>query len=76
MTNKQLAPRVRAWLKSTDVPPEDARRSVGIVSGQAGRTRQRGPWWPLPSFRRRTEPPSTSAATQPLPSPILAANGR
>ena len=47
MTNKQLGPVVRAWLKRTDVEPEDARRSTSHVSARVEQTRQRGRWWPL-----------------------------
>ena len=64
MTNKQLAPKVRSWLKSTDVTPEDARRSVGVVSGRAERTPQRGRWWPLPAFRRGPKPPTADATAR------------
>jgi hypothetical protein len=73
MTNKQLAPKVRAWLKGTDVGPEDVRRSVGSVSVRAEHTRQRGRWWPLPSFRRGAA--SQAARTDTHPSPIPATNG-
>jgi hypothetical protein len=73
MTNKQLAPKVRAWLKGTDVEPEDARRSVGSVSVGAEHTRQRGRWWPLPSFRREAAP--QAARTDAQPRPIPATNG-
>lgn len=73
MTNKQLAPKVQAWLKSTDVEPKDIRRSVGSVSGRAEHTRQRGRWWPLPSIRRNTG--SQAARTDIRPSPIPASNG-
>jgi hypothetical protein len=73
MTNGQLASKVRAWLKGTDVGPEDVRRSVGMVSGRAEHTRQRGRWWPLPSFRRRAA--SQAARNDMQLSPIPAAIG-
>ena len=66
MTNRQLAPKVQAWLKSTEAAPDDARRSVGLVSARAQQTPQRGRWWPLPSFRRRPDPrTATSIDSQP-----------
>jgi hypothetical protein len=74
MTNKQLAPKVRAWLKTTEATPEDARRSVGIVSGHASQTRQRSRWLPLPSLRRRTNK-SHAEPSDYQPSPTPAANG-
>ena len=64
MTNKQLAPKVRAWLKGTDVTPEDARRSVGVISVRAEQTPQRGRWWPLPAFRRGPKPPTADATAR------------
>ncbi len=75
MTNKQLAPKVRAWLKGTDHEPEDARRSVGIISSRAEQTGQRGRWWPLPSFRHRTGSNVANLAAQRRPTSIPVSNG-
>lgn len=52
MTDPQLVPRLRAWLRSTDEAPEDVRRSATIVAARLEGERQRGRWWPLPSPRR------------------------
>lgn len=54
MTDPQLVPRLRAWLRSTDEAPEDVRRSATIVAARLEGERQRGRWWPLPSPRRST----------------------
>jgi hypothetical protein len=67
MNNEQMAPKVREWLKSTDVEPEDIRRSVGTVSGQARVTPQRGRWWPMPRFRRAADVPSNDSHARPRP---------
>ena len=75
MTNKQLGPVVRAWLKRTDVGPEDARRSTSHVSARVEQTHQRGRWWPLPSFRRPPGPPKTNQSNGFVPTPIPAMNG-
>jgi len=80
MTNKQLSPVVRAWLKRTDVEPEDARRSTSHVAARVEQTRQRGRWWPLPSFRGPPGPPNTDQSNTDQsndyqPTSIPASNG-
>lgn len=82
MTNEQLSPKVRAWLKTTDAAPEDVRRSITVVSDQTRRTRQRSRWWPLPSLRRpeppahRARSPVHGAATPPPPMSTPTPNGQ
>jgi hypothetical protein len=75
MTNKQLGPVVRAWLKRTDVGPEDVRRSTDHISVRIPETRQRGRWWPVPSFRRPHDPPDSTRSTDLQPTPIPATDG-
>ncbi len=75
MTNKQLGPVVRVWLKRTEAEPEDVRRSTGHVSARVEQTRQRGRWWPLPSFRSPPGPPNTDQSNDYQPTSIPAPNG-
>jgi hypothetical protein len=75
MTNKQLGPVVRAWLKRTDVGPEDVRRSTHHISVRVPETRQRSRRWPLPNIRRATKPSSSDQSNDYQPTPIPATNG-
>lgn len=66
MTDEQPVPGVRAWLKRTDMPPEDVRRSAATVSALVERHGQRGRWWPLPSLG------SSGPTASPEPRPPVA----
>jgi hypothetical protein len=75
MTDKQLPPVVRAWLKGTDVEPEDVHRSASHASARVERTRQRGRWWPLPSPQRSPDRPTPDPTQASQPTPVAPASG-
>ncbi len=54
MNTDQLTPVVRWWLRQTEATPPDAHRSACQVMARMPYVRQRGRWWPLPVFGRRT----------------------
>ena len=75
MSNEDLAPILRAWLKGEDGEPDDVLSSTSQVSAQAQRIRQRGRWWPLPSLRSPSGRPNTPRSSSP-PRPVPVTYGR
>ncbi len=64
-----------SWLKDTDPMPADARPNVARVMARVPQTRQRGRWWPLPSFHRKAQSRTATDTTDYQPSPVPATNG-
>jgi len=64
------------WMKDTEFPPPDSRRSAHQVATRLPQTHQlRRKWW-LPSFgRTQASAPTTDDTTDIQPSPIPATNG-
>ena len=56
MNDKQMQALLEAWFDDTDPTPPDTRQTAVQVMGRVPETRQRGRWWPVPSFRRQTQP--------------------
>jgi hypothetical protein len=76
MSDEKLVPALRSWLKSRDVTPPDATRSIAHVMAHLPQTRQRGRWWPLPVLGRDTVLPAAVRRTGTPLAPIPAGNGR
>jgi hypothetical protein len=74
-SEEQTTSIVEAWLKGTSDTPYGTEMGVGRVKSRARRTRQRGRWWPLPSFTRSTSPAPSIPSTQFQSTPIPATNG-
>jgi len=75
MTAENLKPVVKSWLKGTDVVPPDPQQSAGPIMVRVAQTRQRGRWWPLPSFERTPAPAPDIPSKTYQPAPIPATNG-
>lgn len=54
-TDEQMNRVVRSWLRDTASSPHTASHTVTKVLSRLPSTRQRGRWWPLPSFGRRSD---------------------
>ena len=76
MSDEKLAPVLSSWLKSRDIAPPDATRSAAHVMARVSQTRQRGRWWPLPSFGRVMVAPAGHRGTVTPLVPIPARNGQ
>jgi hypothetical protein len=55
-SEQRTTPIVEAWLKGTSDTPYDTEMGAGRVKSRVRQTRQRGRWWPLPSFQRTPAP--------------------
>ena len=63
MTAENMDPVVKSWLNATSVEPPDPRRAAHPIMAHVARTKQRGRWWPLPSFERTSTPARSIPAT-------------
>jgi len=72
MKDEKYTPEVGSWLKGREAPHPDSQQTAHQVAARLPHVRQRGRWWPLPSFRR---PPSTDQMDDNQPASIPAPNG-
>ena len=75
MNDEQMQRAVRSWLSESDPAPPDARQAVRRAMARMPQVRQRGRWWPLPTFERTPKPPTTDHTSESQPTSIPATNG-
>jgi hypothetical protein len=63
MNDEQLLGKVGSWLKDTDTAHLDVERITARAMAQVPQVRQRGRWWPLPTFDRVSRPTPASGST-------------
>lgn len=72
---RRMTQLVKVWLEGTSESPYGVEPGVRQVMARVRHTRQRGRWWPLPTFRRTARAPSPTETSDFRASPIPAANG-
>jgi len=77
MNDEQMQSLLDTWYREREIPRPKVQTGVASVMANVPQTRQRGRWWPLPAFHRKTKakPPTTNDMTKYEPSPIPATNG-
>jgi len=75
MNDEQMQSLLGTWFEDTDPTPPDTWRTAVEVMARVPQTRQRGRWWPLPTFHRKAQTATATDTTEYRPSSIPATNG-
>jgi hypothetical protein len=75
MNDEQMQSRLDTWFGETNPTPPDARQTAFQVMTRVPQTRQRGRWWPLPAFHRKTQTPTATDTSEYQLNPVPATNG-
>jgi hypothetical protein len=59
MNDEQMRPLLKAWFQARKAAPTDVPNGVAQVLARVPEVRQRGRWWPLPTFDRPAPIPAT-----------------
>ena len=55
MNDEQMQSLLDLWFEDADPTPPDTRQTAAEVMAEVPEVRQRGRWWPLPAWHRRTQ---------------------
>jgi hypothetical protein len=75
MNDDRLTTALGSFYKGTALTPPDPERGLERVMTRVPQTRQRGPWWPLPSWGRASAMPSAITDPEHRSTPVPATNG-
>ncbi len=75
MNDERMQSLLDTWYRDRETPRPQVQTSVASVMANVPQTRQRGRWWPLPAFHRKTQTATATGTTEYQPSPIPVTNG-
>jgi hypothetical protein len=75
MNDERMQSLLDTWYRDRETPRPEVQTSVAQIMANVPRTRQRGRWWPLPTFRRKVQASTATDTTEYRSGPIPAANG-